>query len=110
KIAKVHADIDTAFHFDFADDQRTYWFNEGDATQAINFANEWGSVTSQDQSIWNGRLDEDAHPLGFDVGGYAGEGVEVNGKGIDAGAGLGGVVWVGSSSDPHNGESSLEGV
>jgi len=110
-LASVHDDIDTAFHLDFANDQRTYWFREQpDANQAIQFADEWGSVTAHDQATWNSHLDEESSPIGFDVSGYGGEGVEVDGKGVDANAGLGGVVWVGSSDDPVTGEHSLEGV
>jgi hypothetical protein len=77
-----------------ADSQRTYWFNEGDATQAINFANEWGNVTAQDQAIWNGRLEEDTHPWGFDVTGYQ----------------TSGVVWLGGSNNPLTHESSSQAV
>ena len=101
---------DLAFHLDFRNDQRTYWFNEGDATAAINFANEWGSVTPQDQALWNSRLDLNSQPIGFDVSGYQGQGLEIGGKGVDSNLGANGVVWVATSTDPHTGDTSQQGI
>jgi hypothetical protein len=110
KTISVNNDFDVTAILKRAETQRTYWFNEGDATQAINFANEWGNVTADDQAIWNGRLEEDAHPWGFDVAGYQSESIKVDGKGVGQQVGLSGVVWLGGSTNPLTNENSSQGV
>jgi len=110
KTISVNNDFDVTAILKRAESQRTYWFNEGDATQAINFANEWGNVTSSDQALWNGRLEEDAHPWGFDVAGYQSQSVKVDGKGVGQEVGLSGVVWLSGSTDPLTNETSSQGV
>jgi hypothetical protein len=110
KTTSVNNDFDVTAILKRAELQRTYWFNEGDATQAINFANEWGNVTANDQAIWNGRLEEDAHPWGFDVVGYQSESVRLDGEGVGQEVGLSGVVWLGGSTNPLTHESSAQGV
>lgn len=102
--------IDNSFHVDFGSTQRTYWTTESDANQAIQFANEWGNVTSSDQTIWNSRLVSDSSQLGLDVGGYAGFGVGVKDVGVNANSGDSGVLWLTHGTDPQTGASFNSGV
>lgn len=108
-VQSLQATLDTTVHLDFRDDQRTFWFDESTAEQAIQYANEWGIVSAADRAKWIGRLNLVSSPTGLGVSAYGGMGTIVDGRPVGVDAGANAVVLVAKSTNPHTHDISWQG-
>jgi hypothetical protein len=110
KSVTLSADIDSALHINWADEKRSYWFNNGDADSAVTVANNWLGETASDKNLWTSREDWRGSALGVDVSGYESFGAEAGGAGVSVNSGDSGALWLQWGTNPLTGDTSVVGV